>query len=186
MKLEVNLCVEDNLYLELLSLNHAQELFTLVDKNRSYLREFLPWLDSSKSIKDSKIFIEYFLKDYKKTSPSSLQLTIIYNNKLIGMLSLFCFDKNNKHAKVGYWLDKEYEGKGLMSKSVYKLLNYSFYNLDLNKIEIRCATNNVKSNNIAINLGFKKDGVLRDNEFLYDYFVDHNVYSLLKSEFIQR
>lgn len=183
MKKEVKLEVEDNLHLELLTLNHAEELFLLVNKNRSYLREFLPWLDSTKSIKDSKIFIEYSLKDYNKSLACSLQLVLVFHDKIIGMLSLASIDNKNKQAKIGYWLDEECMQKGLMSKSISKLLNYAFIEFNLNKVEIHCATKNLRSNNIALHLGFKKDGVLRENEFLYDHFVDHNVYSLLKSEF---
>lgn len=182
MKETLKLTVQDNLYLELLSLKHANELFTLVNKNRTYLREFLPWLDSTKSIKDTKIFIEYFLKDYKKLS--SLQLVIIFNNKLVGMLSLNDINKNNFSSCLGYWLASEHTKKGLMIKSVKTLISYSFKELNLNKLEIRCATKNYSSNNIPKKLSFKKDGILRDNEFLYDHFVDHNVYSLLKSEFL--
>ena len=180
MNNSLTLKIQNDLHLELLSLNHADELFTLVNKNRTYLREYLPWLDSNQSIKDTKIFIEYFLKDYKRLG--SLQLTIIFNNKLVGIVALTDINKTNFKAIIGYWLDKEHTSKGIMINSVQTLIAYAFDTLNLNKLEIRCATTNKASNQIPVKLGFKQDGVLRENEYLYDHFVDHNIYSLLKSD----
>ena len=172
--------VQENLHLEQLNSNHTNELFILVNKNRKYLREFLPWLDTNKNITDTNIFIEYSLKDYKKLN--SLQLVIISNKKLVGMLSLTDIDKNNFKASIGYWLDEEYTKQGIIVNSVKILISYAFGVLKLNKLEICCATENNSSNQIPLKLGFKKDGTLRQNEYLYDHFVDHNVYSILKKD----
>ena len=73
-------------------------------------------------------------------------------------------------------------GKGIMTRSVKAVLHYAFENLKLNKIEIRCGVGNAKSRAIPERLGFKLDGILRDEEWLYDHFHDIAVYSLLASE----
>lgn len=173
--------VQENLYLEQLNSNHTNELFILVNKNRTYLREFLSWIDINKSIIDTKIFIEYSLKDYKKLG--SLQLVIILNNKIVGMVSLTEINKNNSKASIGYWLDEKHTKKGIMINSIKTLISYAFDTLSLNKLEIYCATDNPSSNKIPQKLGFIKDGILRENEYLYDHFVDHNVYSLLRCDY---
>ena len=33
--------------------------------------------------------------------------------------------------------------------------------------------------------GFKEEGIIRDAEWLYDHYVDHVVYGLLRHEFLQ-
>ena len=68
-----------------------------------------------------------------------------------------------------------------MTRSVKAVLHYAFENLKLNKIEIRCGVGNAKSAQFE-RLGFKLDGILRDEEWLYDHFHDIAVYSLLASE----
>ncbi|TGV06666.1 N-acetyltransferase, partial [Mesorhizobium sp. M00.F.Ca.ET.186.01.1.1] len=57
---------------------------------------------------------------------------------------------------------------------------------NLEKITIQAATGNAKSRAIPERLGFQLEGILRRNEFLYDHFVDHAVYSMLKEEWQER
>lgn len=45
----------------------------------------------------------------------------------------------------GYWLGKEYEGRGLITKSIKVLINHAFDKYKLNKIEIGAATENRRS-----------------------------------------
>ena len=60
------------------------------------------------------------------------------------------------------------------------MISYAFEELLLNRIEIKCANKNDKSKAIPIKLGFKKEGIIRDAEWLYDHFVDHIVYCIIK------
>ena len=69
-----------------------------------------------------------------------------------------------------------------MTRVNAKIIGIGFRILGLNKIVIQYAEGNSKSRSIAERLGFKTDGVLRNNEQLYDHFVDHVVYSLLTTE----
>ena len=52
----LKLQVDDSIELRLLEERHDADLFTLTDANRRYLREWLPWLDTVKSVADTKKF----------------------------------------------------------------------------------------------------------------------------------
>ena len=82
---------------------------------------------------------------------------------------------------IGYWLGKEYQGKGLITESCRLLINYAFDEYNLNRVEIRCATGNSKSCAIPERIGLTMEGVIRDGEWLYDHFVDLYLYSMLAS-----
>jgi ribosomal-protein-serine acetyltransferase len=53
-------------------------------------------------------------------------------------------------------------------------------------VEIGCAPGNRKSCAIPERLGFTREGVLRQREWLYDHFVDHVVYGILAEEWRAR
>ncbi len=173
--------IEPALHLELLQLVHSEELFALVDANREYLRKWLPWLDDSKSVDDSKSFISRTMQQF--ADDLGFQIGIFSQDELIGVSGYLPLNKRDRSGELGYWLSENFEGRGFMTKTCTKLIELGFESLDLNKITIRCAAENLKSRGVIERLGLKKEGVLRQNEWLYDRFVDHEVYSLLKSEY---
>jgi len=62
------------------------------------------------------------------------------------------------------------------------LIKHGFDEYGLNRIVITVATTNVKSQAIPDRLGFSKEGVLLDAEWLYDHYVDHTVNALLAKQ----
>ena len=163
--------IDESLFLKKLVLSDAQALFDQVEKNRSYLREWLPWLDYNKTPSDSEHYIVN----------TTNQWGIFYNQNLVGAIGLHKIDQANKNTSIGYWLDQDVNGKGIMTRATESLIDYCFHDLNLHRIEIRCAEFNMKSRAIPQRLGFTQEGLLRDVEWLYDHFVSHIVYSKIKS-----
>jgi ribosomal-protein-serine acetyltransferase len=61
---------------------------------------------------------------------------------------------------------------------VIELINYGFTTLKLDRVVIVCATENHRSRAIPLRLGFTPEGVVRDAEWLYKQFVEHDIYAL--------
>jgi ribosomal-protein-serine acetyltransferase len=66
------------------------------------------------------------------------------------------------------------------------MVNYAFRELGLNRVEIQVATDNMRSRAIPERLGFTQEGILRDDVWLRDRFVDHVVYGMLAREWDQQ
>ncbi len=64
----------------------------------------------------------------------------------------------------------------------HDLTNYAFRQLNMNKVEIRAASGNRKSQRVPMKLGFTNEGTIRQAEWLYDHYVDHVVFGMLASE----
>lgn len=160
-----------------LSESHAPRLFDLLDSNRSYLRAWLPWLDTQRSVLDSIQFIRMARASSDRNE--SLSLGIWYRNELCGVISFHRIDHPNRASMIGYWLAAGFQGKGIMTESCRAFTDHGFSRLGLHRIEIRCATGNLKSQAIPNRLGFVREAVLRDSEWLYDHYVDLIVYSML-------
>lgn len=158
----------------------AAELFRLTNKNRKYLQPWLPWVPSVKTAADSKKFIVNSSEEQGKGT--SLELSIWYQGKLVGCLGLHGLNKAHRRASIGYWLDFEHQGKGIMTTSVKALIDYSFHKLNLNRVGLEAATENSKSQAIAKRLNFCQEGVAREFEFVDNRFLSVIVFSLLKHE----
>lgn len=173
--------LNDDSELRLLELRNARDLFFLTDKSRIHLRKWLPWVDFTKEVNDSKEFIEGSLKQFGDNN--GFQAGIWYKGELAGVIGLHSIDWVNKSTSIGYWLGEEFQGKGLMITACKAVINYCFNELGLKRIEIRTATENYKSQAVPERLGFQKEGCTRSSEFLYDKYVDHYVFGLIKEDY---
>jgi ribosomal-protein-serine acetyltransferase len=176
--------VAENITLEIIDDHHAEALHALVDENRTYLKTWLPWVDHMKTVDNFRRFIKESRKRY--ADRNEIAYVIIYNKILIGRIGLYHLDHQNKIASIGYWIDKESQGYGIITRCCNSIINYAFSSLDFNRIEIKCGTENIKSSSIAERLNFKKEGILRQAEMHQDRFIDLYLYSMLKNDWNAR
>ncbi len=163
---------------------YAQKLFALIDANRTYLREWLPWVDQERSVEDTQGFIRGALQQFANNE--GFQMGIWYKEQLTGVIGYHSIDWIDRKVEIGYWLAESFQGKGLMTKACKTLVAYAFNELKLHRVEIHCATNNKRSYAIPERLGFQQEGIMRDAEWLYDHFVDLMIYSMLEDEWAQK
>jgi ribosomal-protein-serine acetyltransferase len=157
---------------------HAELLFPLIHNSRSHLHPWLPWLRRIHSLADTADFITNLIE---QRGP---QFVITVDHQLCGGVGFYCLERAEKVATLGYWLGSEFTGQGIMLDAVRHLCQYGFRHLQLQKIEIRCATENRESRKIPERLGFYYEGIHHKAERLADRYVDHAVYSVLKEEFM--
>lgn len=165
------------LRLRVLRVDDAPELFDLVDCNRPWLRTWLPWLDTTTTVLHSLAFIEHIRRD--QTTGHRFTFGLFFKGKLVGVAGSHLIDHTNRACQIGYWLDEAHTGRGLMTSAVRALLDHAFTTLGLNRVEIRASPGNHASQAVCERLGFIREGVIRDGEWLYDHFVDLTVNSLL-------
>lgn len=175
-----NYVVDDEIALRILEPRHATELFLLTRESREHLREFLTWADGMDSITDTREFIDSGLRQYARND--GFQAGIWYMSKLAGCIGLHGVNWHDRNAEIGYWLGQTYTGKGIMTRACRAVVDLLFVEYKMHRVEIRCVTENIKSRAIAERLGFRQDGILRDEMWLHTRFVDHVVYSLLENE----
>ncbi|TMN22244.1 GNAT family N-acetyltransferase [Lentibacillus cibarius] len=172
--------IDDEVALKRLELSDADRLFQLTDQSRDHLRPWLPWVDHTKTVDDSKAFIQSSLKTF--SNRQGLTTGILYKGELAGIISFNSLDWKNEIGYIGYWLGVNYQGNGIMIRAVSGLIDYAFYSLGLNRIEIRAAVGNRKSRAIPERLGFMLEGQIRQAEWLHEDYTDHAVYGILADE----
>ena len=173
--------VKDNIFLKELELNDAEHIFKTVDSQREYLGEWLPFVEFTKSVKDSLDYVNSVV-----TMPEECkewQFAIFCGDDFAGLAGFKGTDRLNRKSEIGYWLKEEFQHRGIMTETVRALIKFGFSELGLNRIQIKCAPENVKSNKIPQRLGFTLEGIERESEFVKEgVFRDANVWSLIKKD----
>ena len=172
--------IDENLRIELINESHSEPIFEMVDNNRTHLREWLPFVDRMQTV----AFAENFVKGTMQRSKDGIEYAfMIFENEIaIGRIGVYKIDNQNKIGEIGYWLVDNLQGKGIATRTCRAIIDFCFIDLDLNRIEIKCGTGNLKSKTIPEKLNFSKEGIIRQGELLYDKFIDLNLYSLVKAE----
>jgi ribosomal-protein-serine acetyltransferase len=168
--------ITDRHELRLIQIDDAEELFALTDANRSYLRQWLPWLDFVTQVDDTRDFIARAIKQFAENE--GLVTAICDGGRIVGVVGFNRIEQQDRIGYIGYWLAEFDRGKGIMTESCRSLIDYGFTTLKLNRVVIACATENQRSRAIPLRLGFTHEGVVRDAEWLYKEFIEHDIYAL--------
>jgi ribosomal-protein-serine acetyltransferase len=167
--------------LGLLEERHSSLIFKLVDQNRERLREWFAWVDATNSEDDTLAFIRRSLEQF--ASNNGFAAGIWDQERYAGNISLHKVDWLNRRAEIGYWLGREFEGRGIVTDACRAIVRHALVELELNRVEIRCVASNTRSKAIPLRLGFTLEGVLRQAELVQERYMDLEVYSMLRSEF---
>jgi ribosomal-protein-serine acetyltransferase len=103
---------------------------------------------------------------------------------LIGYVCIKNVNKNIQKCELAYFVDKDFEGRGIISKAVSETVDFCFNTIAMNKVFICTSKVNTASQRIATKHGFRQEGILREEFKNGDAILEDIVYfGLLKSEY---
>ncbi|OHD24909.1 MAG: hypothetical protein A2086_03810 [Spirochaetes bacterium GWD1_27_9] len=105
--------------------------------------------------------------------------------QFVGVVVLRNVDIENKSARIGYSIGKNFWNMGFTKMAVKIILNYAFKELNLNRIEIRIDCIDDRSIKLLEELNAKCEGKLRSSIYRNGKFYDLFLYSILKTEYLK-
>lgn len=85
-------------------------------------------------------------------------------------------------AQIGYWVDQQWAGRGLIPTAVALATDYCFSTLRLHRIEIAIRPENVKSLRVVNKLGFRPEGLRPRYLHIDGDWRDHLIFALTTEE----
>lgn len=162
--------------LRALEIDDAEELHALIEAERQHLAPWMPWA-AAQTVDDTVAFLDRVRQQTQAND--GFQLAVTRNDRIAGVIGHHGVDWSNRSTTIGYWLAAAEQGMGTMTEAVRALVDHAFSTWRLNRIEIRAASDNLRSLAIPRRLGFTYEGTLHQAERLGDRYVDLAVYSLL-------
>ena len=172
-----------HLTLRPLTLEDAPSFFELIDRNRLRLQDFFPQTIAAITTPDECTgFVSKKMEEAIQRDTFSFVLTDA-DAQLHGYMSVKNIDSSVPKCELAYFIDAALEGRGIMSRAMAAILNYCFHTLQMNKVYLVTAMNNLPSRRIAEKNGFKLEGVLRNNfKLASGALTDMAYYGMLKKE----
>lgn len=162
----------------------AEAVYAAADRNRVRLRRWLPWVDATQSAEEVRDFIERSLAQYHANEGPNAGIWV--EGELAGSIGCHRIDWANKACSIGYWVEGGCEGKGIVTRCCETMLEYLFDEMGLHRVVIQCGTGNTRSCAVPERLGFTREGVAREAEWVNDRWVDLVVWSMLAAEWTAR
>lgn len=172
--------LDDDVELRLLELRHASQYYRLVSDNF----ERLYWLPAAPTPESTERRLRAGLARF--ADGAGVDAGIWDHGVLSGFVGLFDVDYAFQSAEIGYWVDKDAEGRGLIARGARAMLKYAFEELGLHRVELRCAASNARSIAVAERLGFRLEGRLVKGDRIGGEWVDFLIYGLLDEEWTAR
>ena len=158
----------------------APILFAAVERNRDHLRQWLPWVDGTRSEDDIRLFLSRATAQFEDGLGPNFGIWL--DGTLVGAVGCHPIDRADRSCSVGYWIAAGNQGRGTITRCCQHLLDYLFGELGLHRVEIRCGTGNTRSCAIPRRLQFRREGVLREAEWVNDRWVDLEVWAMLEQD----
>jgi ribosomal-protein-serine acetyltransferase len=173
------LAVGEASHLRLLTEDDAPELHALIEANRPRLARWLPWA-AAQTAEDTSAFIRRTRTQLAEND--GFQAAVVCGERIAGVIGYTTVEWDNRATGLGYWLGEEFQGRGTMTGAARVLTNHALGAWELNRVEIRGATENRRSRAIPERLGFQEEGTLRKAQRIGSRYVDLVVYSMLASD----
>ncbi len=121
------------------------------------------------------------MKEYRAGRELTWLMELKDTHKVIGEIVLYDF-RLKKQADIGYRINKDYWGKGFAPEAGQAMIKVAFEAMELNRLQIRCFSNNNGSVRVAQKLGFIQEGLIRQGAIL-NVMTDYYIFGLLHEEY---
>lgn len=161
-----------------LTFDNVQMVYETVNRNREYFGEFLEWVKYINRAEDQF--------DWVKSAASKKYDYFVYvDGKFAGTIGLvkYCPEPDKRWCEIGYWMDREFAGRGAMTRAVKMLGDFVFSTGEFGRIQIVCDNANIASARVAEKAGYKMEGIMRQiGKMGTKSSGNHRVYSMLYTE----
>ncbi|WP_110182084.1 GNAT family N-acetyltransferase [Nocardioides solisilvae] len=147
----------DGLALRLRDPSTAERMHELTLANLERLREWEEWAHGPQSLEGMRLFTRQQLEGW--VAGRALPVVLELEGVLVGAVGAR-IDPWGGTAEVGYWVDADHEGRGAVGRGAAAVVAELLSRPDVDRVEIRTSTHNLRSRAVAERLGFRHEGTL--------------------------
>ena len=172
----------ERLLLRRMVISDANEIFR---EWMSYenVAKYMRW-EKQNSISETKTFLMGVMSSYERSDTYHWGIELKDEDILIGAVSCHIYSQRDRNATAGYCLGERFWNKGYATEALRAVVDYMFYDVNVNRIEGCCSVNNPASGRIMQKAGMLKEGRIRQ-EYMTGAgeYQDVDLYGLVKEDF---
>ncbi|MDE3087684.1 MAG: GNAT family N-acetyltransferase [Acidobacteriota bacterium] len=112
---------------------------------------------------------------------------IFLEGRFVGEITLSSIQRGPfQNAFVGYWVDRELAGQGIVPEAVVVVLRFAFEELHLHRVEVAIVPRNRSSRRVVEKLGLREESVAMRYLEIDGAWEDHVRYAITAEEWAER
>lgn len=160
-------------------------LYRAVRESMDALRPWMSWVTDDYSIQESRTWVEEQPSSWKEGVHYGFLITDAgarTEDAVLGVCGLGHVNDVHRFANLGYWVRSGRRGEGVAGRATRLVAAFGFRHLDLVRIEIVVAVDNVASLRVAAKVGARREGVLRNRILVRGVAHDAVMHSLVPAD----
>jgi ribosomal-protein-serine acetyltransferase len=146
----MDLVVDSSIIMRPRDLSNEAAVYELIDKNRAYLSQWVPW---AKDYTHEKLHQD-ILDTYQETADGTLYIfDVFYNGEFAGAVDAHDVVAG-KSAELGYYIGENFANKGLATNCTQALINFLVEHIHISYAYMDIMKGNAASIRVATKLGF--------------------------------
>lgn len=131
----------------------------------------------------TRSYLEYLAGRYRLGAHYEWAMIHRESGRMIGTCGFAGIDCPNSCAELGYVLNPDFRGQGLVVEAARCVMDFAFNTLGLHRIEARYMIENLASRRVMDKLGMRFEGVARSSLLVKGLYRDIGKCAILKEEF---
>lgn len=111
---------------------------------------------------------------------TNLAIRLLPESPLIGCAGLRDIDREHLQAELGFWIGREWWGKGYAREAAAEVLRFGFEDLGLNRIYAHHMARNPAAGQVLLHIGMQREGLLRERVRKWGVYEDVILYAMLR------
>lgn len=128
-------------------------------------------------------WVNYLNQAREKGTEIGFAIVQVSDNVLVGSISLMV-NKAHRKCEIGYWLGRNFWGNGYATEACWRIIDFGFTELELNKIFAPVMTRNKASIRVLEKAGMKYEGTAVQRLLIRGVFEDIVTYGIIKTDYV--
>jgi len=163
-----------------------EALYEAVSASLPELAVWLPWARPGYNRDDALSFLRESIQAWRDNR--AFDYSIRRHGQLdrhIGNISIWTVSRSARTGEIGYWVRSDEISQGIATEATARMLRLGFEQMHLHKVTLRIGVGNTASERVAAKLGFRSEGILREELQVAGRWMDHTLFSLLDHEAVE-
>ena len=159
----------------------AEDMFDYA--RRADVTQYLTWSCHPDSAY-TREYLQYVQKQYEDGEFYDWAVVHRESGRMIGTCGFTSFDDDNNAGEIGYVLNPDFRGQGLMPEAVWEVMKFGFLRLNLHRITARYMEGNAPSRRVMEKVGMSFEGTFRSAMYIKGEYRTISVCAILREEFL--